>query len=94
MKISEKNNSFIVTWSREKDGEVTWRKVKEYCEKEIAKIESSDEAKEIEHIKAVIKVLNHRVDLYNNKLARYRGMSATISLNDPRIDEPFKSNYE
>lgn len=89
MKLKEKNNSYVVVWSRTKEPDLTWRKVKDWCKAELEKIDSSKEAKEIEAIRTTIEILKHKVKLFEEKRKRYEGMYYSISLSDPDIDKPF-----
>ena len=95
MKIVEKNKKVIVTYNKTKEKDLTWRKVKAYCKEKLEELNSSKEHEEIVAIKKTIEILQHKVDLFENKRAKYQRMYNLIHETDNDIDTPFvKENNE
>lgn len=89
MKIVEKNKRLIVNYNKIKDKDLTWRKVKAHCEEKLKELDSSKEHEEIVSIKKTIEILQHKVDLFENKRSKYQRMYNSIHENDNDIDMPF-----
>lgn len=95
MKIVKKNKKIIVTYNKTKEKDLTWRKVKAHCEEKLKELDSSKEHEEVIAIKKTIEILQHKVDLFENKRDRYQRMYNSIRDTDKDIDIPFvKENEE
>lgn len=94
MKIVEKNKKIIVKYSKIKEKDLTWRKVKAHCEEKLKELDSSKEHEEIVAIKKTVEILQHKVDLFENKRAIYQRMYNMIHDTDDDIDAPFVKESE
>lgn len=94
MKIIEKKGRVICSWSRSKEPDLTWRKVREFCLNKIDEIKKSEEAKRIESYRVVITELQRQIDNFDKRLAKYSRMASSIKDTDKDIDTPFASTEE
>lgn len=94
MKIVEKGKQIIVTYNKTKDKDLTWRKVKAHCKEKLEELDNSKEHEEIVAIKKTIEILQHKVDLFENKRAKYQRMYDSIHDTDKDIDIPFVKESE
>ena len=89
MKIENKKGSLIVKYNRNKDKDLTWRKVKEFCKTKLDEMDNSKEHEEIVAINTTIMILQHKVDLFNKRHDLYQKMYNSIKDTDEDLDIPF-----
>lgn len=94
MRIVEKRGTLTVQYSRIKNPDLTWRKVREWCYSQLEKIDSSKEASEIVSIKEVVNLLTKKIDNFEARRSKYVRMINTIKDSDPDIDRPFNRGGE
>ena len=89
MKLVDEKGKIVVIYNREKEKNLTWRKVKEFCKQKLNEIDNSKERDEIVAINTTIMILQHKVDLFNKKRDLYRRMYDSIKDSDTDLDIPF-----
>lgn len=89
MTIIEKKTHVTVKWSKAKEADLTWRKVRKYCDEQIEKLDNSNEAHEVEVYKIIISMLQAKIEKFEKKKIKYMRMRNAIKLTDADIDTPF-----
>ena len=94
MRLVENKGHSIIKWSRLTEGDLTWRKVREWCKTQIIKMEASKEAELIKAYKQVVDELQHKIINFNERKARYQRMINSIKDTDSDIDIRFDELYK
>lgn len=78
MKIKESKNCVTVVWSKKTEANLTWGEVRQYCIDQIVKMQNSKEAEQIAAYMEAVKMLNSKINAFNNRKARYQRMIDAI----------------
>lgn len=92
MRIINKKHNYTCKYNKEEGKTLTWRKVKEYCNKKIEQLKNSKQADEIKAYETTIRKLQKIVNSFYSQIQLYQGMADAIRDTDKNIDTPFIEN--
>lgn len=94
MRIVEKKGRLFCVYNKNKEKDLTWRKVRDLCNEKIKAMRISERAKKVEHFKVVISYLQSYINSYENELNRYTLFASLIKDDDEDMDKLLSDNAE